>query len=104
MAITCTVTPGTTMATGIDLSASNLNELGNPTVVVPNISQTSITLENFAVANLPTNGTVGRLVFVTNGDGGSLPCIAVDNGTNWVRVNLGSAVSATDVESYIIAE
>lgn len=92
------------METGVELSASNLNELGNPTVVVPTISQTSITLENFAVADLPANGTVGRLVFVTNGDGGSLPCIAVDNGTNWVRVNLGSAVSATDVESYIIAE
>jgi len=92
------------METGVDLSASNLNELGNPTVVVPTISQTSITLENFAVADLPANGTVGRLVFVTNGDGGSLPCIAVDNGTNWVRVNLGSAVSATEVEEYIIAE
>ena len=104
MAITCTVTPGTTMETGVELSASNLNELGNPTVVVPTISQTSITLENFAVADLPANGTVGRLVFVTNGDGGSLPCIAVDNGTNWVRVNLGSAVSATDVEDYIISE
>ena len=104
MPITCTVTPGTTMETGVELSASNLNELGNPTVVVPTISQTSITLENFAVADLPANGTVGRLVFVTNGDGGSLPCIAVDNGTNWVRVNLGSAVSSTDVEDYIIAE
>jgi len=104
MAINCTVTPGTTMATGVELSASNLNELGNPTVVVPTISETSITLENFAVANLPANGTVGRLVFVTNGDGGSLPCIAVDNGTNWVRVNLGSAVSVTDAEDYIISE
>ena len=92
------------METGLELSASNLNELGNPTVVVPTISQTPITLENFAVADLPANGTVGRLVFVTNGDGGSLPCIAVDNGTDWVRVNLGSAVSATEVEEYIIAE
>ena len=39
----------------------------------------------------------------SDGDGGD-PCLAVDNGTNWVRVNLGSAVSATDVEEYLTAE
>jgi hypothetical protein len=43
------------------------------------------------------------MIYVSDGDGGN-PCLAVDNGTNWVRVNLGSAVSATDVEEYLTAE
>ena len=38
-----------------------------------------------------------------DGDGGD-PCLAVDNGTNWLRINLGSAVSSTVEENYILAE
>jgi len=30
--------------------------------------------------------------------------MAVDNGTDWVRVNLGSAVSSTEAEEYLIAD
>ena len=103
MATTATVTRAVTFKTGVELTPGNLNQLGEPTVTVPSISSTSITLENFTVSELPANGTTGRLVFVSNGDGGNA-CLAIDNGTNWVRVNLGSTVSASDVEEYLIAE
>ena len=103
MAITATVTRNITAATGVELNPAFLNTLGLPTVVVPSISATSVTLENFTVSTLPTNGTTGRIVFVSNGDGGDR-CLAVDNGTNWLRINLGSAVSSTVEENYILAE
>tara|TARA_Y100000004_G_scaffold167680_1_gene200419 strand:+ start:864 stop:1175 length:312 start_codon:yes stop_codon:yes gene_type:complete len=103
MAITCTVTRGFTFATGVDLSSANLNELGEPTVTVPSVTDTTVVLQSFAVAGLPTPGTAGKVVYCTDGDGGS-PCLAVDNGSSWLRINLGAAVSATDAEEYIIAE
>lgn len=103
MAVTATVTRAVTFNTGVELNPSNLNQLGEPTVTVPAIDSTSITLENFTVSELPANGTSGRLVFVSNGDGGN-PCLAIDDGTNWVRVNLGSTVSASDAEEYLTAE
>ncbi len=103
MAITCTVTRGFTYATGQDISASNLNQLGEPTVTVPDVTDTTVVLKSFAVAGLPSAGTAGKVVYCTNGDGGS-PCLAVDNGSAWLRVNLGSAVSATDADEYLTAE
>ena len=103
MAITCTVTRGFTYATGVDISAANLNQLGEPTVSVPSVTYTTVVLQSFAVASLPSAGTAGKVVYCTNGDGGN-PCLAVDNGSAWLRVNLGAAVSASDVEEYIIAE
>jgi hypothetical protein len=103
MPITATVTRGFTYDTGVEVSSASLNRLGEPTVTIPSISATEVVMENFTVSTLPTNGTTGRIVYVSDGDGGN-PCMAVDNGTNWVRVNLGSAVSSTDVEEYLIAE
>ena len=103
MAITCTVTRGFTYATGVDISAANLNQLGEPTVTVPSVTDTTVVLKSFVVADLPSVGTADKVVYCTNGDGGS-PCLALDNGSAWVRVNLGSAVSASDAEEYIIAE
>ncbi len=102
MSSPCTVTPGATMATGIELSAPLLNSLGTPTVTVPSISATSITLESYTVSNLPSH-SAGRLIYVSNGDAGS-PCLAASNGSSWLRINLGSAVSATATEEYITAE
>jgi hypothetical protein len=60
-------------------------------------------MENYTVATLPSNGTTGRIVYVSNGDGGN-PCLAVDDGTDWVRINLGSAVSTTEADEYLMAE
>lgn len=103
MAVTATVTRNVTAETGVELDTTFLNSLGLPNVIVDSISATSVTLENFTVATMPTNGTTGRVVYVSNGDGGS-PCLAVDNGTNWLRINLGSAVSATDSDDYLTSE
>jgi hypothetical protein len=103
MAITCTVSRGFTYATGVDISAANLNQLGEPTVTVPDVTDTTVVLKSFAVTGLPSAGTAGKVVYCTNGDGGS-PCLAVDNGSAWLRVNLGSAVSATDADEYLTAE
>ena len=79
------------------------NQLGEPTVTVPDVTDTTVVLKSFAVAGLPSAGTAGKVVYCTNGDGGS-PCLAVDNGSAWLRVNLGSAVSATDADEYLTAE
>jgi len=103
MPITATVTRGFTFDTGVEVSSASLNRLGEPTVTIPSVTQTEVVMENFTVAELPTNGTTGCIVYVTDGDGGN-PCMAVDNGTNWVRVNLGSTVSSTDAEEYLIAD
>ena len=132
MAISASVTRGFTFATVVEISASNLNELGTPTVSVAtpiavsnggtgsanasdartalglgtistqasnSISVTGgamsgvlITLPSYAVSALPSAGTAGRVVFCTDGDGGS-KCLAVDDGTNWKRVALGATVS-----------
>lgn len=53
-----------------------------------------LTLLSTDVSGAPSAGTAGRLIYVTDGDAGS-PCLAVDNGTNWLRVALGAAISAT---------
>lgn len=103
MPITATVTRGYTFDTGVEVSPSSLNLLGEPTVTIPSISATEVVMENYTVSTLPSNGTTGRIVYVSNGDGGN-PCLAVDNGTDWVRVNLGSAVSTTDTDEYLMAE
>ena len=103
MAVTAQVARGFTFDTSVELSPASLNLLGEPTVTIPSIVQIEVVMENYTVATLPSNGTAGRIVYVTDGDGGN-PCLAVDNGTNWVRVNLGSAVSSTDAEEYLIAD
>lgn len=101
MAITASVTRGFTYATGVDISAANLNELGVPTVTINesnvnitggSLSGVLITLPSYAVSALPSAGTAGRVVFCTDGDGGN-KCLAVDDGLNWKRVALGATVS-----------
>ncbi len=95
MAVNASVTRGFTFATGVEADAPSLNLLGVPTVTVNSISATSITLENYTVATAPSNGTTGRVIYVSNGDSGS-PCLAVDNGTAWKRVALGATIDDGD--------
>jgi hypothetical protein len=55
----------------------------------------AVTLDSYAVAGLPAaNLHTGKLVFVSNGASGAA-CLAYSNGTNWLRIVLGAAVSAT---------
>ena len=49
MVTTATVTRGFTFATGVEADAASLNQLGEPTVTIPSISATSVTLENKTV-------------------------------------------------------
>lgn len=48
----------------------------------------------YTVASAPSAGAAGRVIYVANGDAGS-PCLAVDNGFNWLRVTLGATISPT---------
>lgn len=55
----------------------------------------SVQLPTYTVAGLPAASTnARRVVYCSNGDAGS-PCLAVSNGTNWLRVALGAAVAAS---------
>lgn len=50
---------------------------------------------NATVAGLPAaSAHTGKIRYVANGAAGQ-PCLAYSNGTNWLRITLGAAVSAT---------
>jgi hypothetical protein len=91
VAITASVTRGYTFATGVDVTASALNQLGEPTVTVEAICDTPITLQSYSVSSAPA-ATLGRLIHVTNGDGGS-ECCAVGDGTYFRVIAMGSTIS-----------
>ena len=50
--------------------------------------------QNTATVEALTSIAEGDIVYVTDGDGGD-PCLAVYNGTDWLRVALGTAISST---------
>lgn len=79
-----------TAASGNTVVAGTLGVTGHATFA------SLVELQQVAVAGLPAAaaGNLGCVVYCTNGDAGS-PCLAVSNGTNWLRVALGTAVSAT---------
>ena len=52
-------------------------------------------LADYSVAELPSaSANPQSVVYCSNGDAGN-PCLAVSNGTNWLRVALGAAVAAS---------
>ena len=53
-----------------------------------------ITLPSYATSGLPSPGTAGRLVYVTDGDGGD-KCLGFDDGSAWKVIALGATCSAT---------
>jgi len=55
------------------------------------ISGTAITLQSFSVASAPA-ATLGRLIHVTNGDGGN-ECAAIGDGTYFRVIAMGSTIS-----------
>ena len=55
----------------------------------------AVTPTEYTVAGLPAaDNNSGKLVYCSNGAAGD-PCLAFSNGTNWLQIAIGSAVSAT---------
>jgi hypothetical protein len=55
----------------------------------------AVRADAFNVAGLPAAAAHnGKIVFVSNGASGAA-CLAYSNGTSWLRIVLGAAVSAT---------
>ena len=52
----------------------------------------SIQFGSYLSSALPTVGTSGRVIYVTDGDGNGGPCLAIDDGTDWKIIELGGAV------------
>jgi hypothetical protein len=58
----------------------------------------SVTPNSYTVAQLedgttlPADENTNKIVVCSNGDGGS-PCLAISNGTSWLRIALGTAVA-----------
>lgn len=52
----------------------------------------SVNLTAVTVATIGAATTAGRVVYCSDGAAGG-PCLAVANGTNWLRVALGAAVA-----------
>ena len=58
-------------------------------------AQAPFELESYTVAGAPAASShANKIIYVSNGDAGS-PCLAASNGTNWLRISLGSTISAT---------
>jgi hypothetical protein len=54
-----------------------------------------VPLPTYTVAELPAAvGNAGALVYCSNGNAG-VACLAISNGTNWLRIGLGAAVAAS---------
>jgi hypothetical protein len=55
----------------------------------------ALTLSEYTVTTVPSaSAGKNRMIVVTNGNAGAR-CLAVSDGTNWLRVNFGAAVNAT---------
>ena len=106
--------PTVTISTPISLANGGTNatsadvarvQLGCGTIATQNVGAIAlsggtigpsvlITLPSYATSGLPSPGTAGKIVFVTDGDGGD-KCLGVDDGSAWKRVVLGATCSAT---------
>ena len=94
-----------------DKKISALNSIDAPTAtdlvhIVTDMGTTPtnkrITVQNFftlpsantANTNVVTSTSAGQHAFVTDGATGQ-PCLAVHNGTSWLRVVLGAAIASS---------
>jgi hypothetical protein len=60
-----------------------------------NLPLLSVKNQSFAVADVPAaSENTGAIIHCSNGAAGN-PCLAYSNGTNWLQIALGSAISAT---------
>ena len=92
MTIAATVTPGFTYETGVDISSTNLNQLGSPTVTINEISGTIMTLKPYDLAAVPSASPAGQMIYVTDGNSGAAT-VAVSDGSAWKVVALGATIS-----------
>ena len=92
MTIAATVTPGFTYETGVDISSTNLNQLGSPTVTINEISGTIMTLKSYDLAAVPSASPAGQMIYVADGNAGAAT-VAVSDGSNWKVVALGATIS-----------
>jgi hypothetical protein len=81
-------------AVGILSAAAKDDTTGVPGAVQTLLNaKQPLTGNTFAIAELPAAASnVGRCVYCTDGDTGS-PCLAISDGTDWLRVTLGAAVA-----------
>lgn len=56
-------------------------------------SETGFRFPAYATTGLPTAGAVGQVIYCSNGDAGN-KCLAMWDGSNWLRIALGAAVAA----------
>lgn len=57
--------------------------------------KSSLTIPTYTVATVPAAaGNAGQMIRVSNGAAGQ-PCLAVSDGTNWLRVLVGAAVATS---------
>lgn len=54
----------------------------------------TLTPPAYTVATVPAEAPLNTLIYVSNGAGGS-PCLAIWNGTSWLRILIGAAVAAS---------
>ena len=78
---------------------NKLNTSGGLISGTLSVSQ-SLQIGSYDRDNLPTIGTSGRIIYVSNGNSGS-PCLAIDDGSDWKVIALGSTVSTA---VHILAE
>ncbi|MEK9698494.1 MAG: hypothetical protein VW683_17495 [Betaproteobacteria bacterium] len=70
---------------------NKLNTSGGLISGTLSISQ-SLQIGSYNGNSLPSIGTSGRIIYVTNGNSGS-PCLAIDDGSTWKVIALGDTVS-----------
>jgi len=77
-----------------------ISSVGNDLILDPDTDKVEIqhiinlNPQTVAQLNARTDGSAGDVAYCSDGDTGS-PTIAVYNGSDWVRVALGSVISAT---------
>ena len=85
---------GATARTSLGVGTIATQAANSLAVTGGTMSGVIITLPGYATSGLPSPGTAGRLVYVTDGDGGD-KCLGFDDGSAWKRIALGATCSAT---------
>lgn len=72
------------------------NTSNNYIITYSELKKAVLKLSKYSVANSPLANTQGEgsLIYVSNGDAGS-PCIAISNGSVWLKISLGDQISAS---------